>query len=108
MSNDGKYVAFTINNLPVGNVALIIQDLRSDWKKEIITSEVGIIYFTKDGKNLCWQKGDSLFLEETGKSKTKVLGIAYKYTFPKFNKGEWIAFFEKEATNISLYYRGCF
>jgi len=94
MSNDGKYVAFTINNQPIGSTSLIVQDIDEKWKRVFIL-ESGIecnFLFSTDSKKLCLKKGDSLFLLDLRQSSPTFIGLVSRYIFPRIRKGAWIAY----------------
>lgn len=101
MSQNGKYAAFVIDNMPFKKKTLVIQDLFDDRKKEIVTNEITFpFYFSKDCKKLVWQKGDSLLMESTRDNSVTSIGAVSQYLFPRINKGEWIVFKEKGTENI--------
>jgi dipeptidyl aminopeptidase/acylaminoacyl peptidase len=63
ISNDGKYVYYTINNLPLQSETLMIQATNKSWKKEILgakdayfSPKVDYIIFRKNSDTLCLLK----------------------------------------------------
>jgi dipeptidyl aminopeptidase/acylaminoacyl peptidase len=96
ISNNGHYVAFTIENKPYGGNTLVVKEIKGSWKKEFISNKIGTdFYFTTDSKGFCWQNGDSLFLQAIGKDSYSLIGIVDQCKFPSYEKGRWIAFQSK-------------
>lgn len=78
LSPDGRYVAYTITNQPVGYNTLVLQALQGGWKKELITAAgyFGLpFYFTADSRQLLVQHSDSLILETLGRNQPQLLAL---------------------------------
>jgi dienelactone hydrolase len=99
LSQNGRFAAYLLENRPLGYKTLVIQDIKSDWKKELVGADFkSTFYFTKDDKHLCWQKGDSLYLQATGRKNFLLLSVVASYFYPNRNKGEWIAYRKKDSS----------
>jgi hypothetical protein len=81
LSRNGHYIAYVIRRQPLNNNTLVIQDLRSNWKKTIIGRDPQIVLFSADGKQLCWRQDDSVWLQATGREEGRLLGVAKTCSF---------------------------
>lgn len=91
LSGDGRYVAFIIYRLPAGQRTLIVRDLRGNWEKTIVSKSSRILFFSADGRQLCWQQGDSVWLQRTGSDQSRLLGVCGAISYPSDAKGAWMA-----------------
>lgn len=91
LSRDGHYVAYIIHDQPLGQKKLVLQDLRGHWKKTIVRKNALILFFSSDNRQLCWQQGDSIWLQRTGIDENRLLGITKAISYPINKKGDWMA-----------------
>ena len=103
ISNDGKYFAYIIRNMPTGSSSLVIQSTTDSWKKEYPNAVP--LFFLKNSKQFVFANGDMLgFLTMGANNATYIPGIA-SFKKPTFNwagmknvEGEWLAWQEKNET----------
>ncbi|HWK05558.1 MAG TPA: prolyl oligopeptidase family serine peptidase [Puia sp.] len=91
ISNDGKYVLYSINNQPAGNNTLMIQALSGNWKIALPGVDGGV--FTKDSREVVFfRSNDSLCLLTLGTNDNKY--IPQVRSFKLFIQGgeEWMAY----------------
>lgn len=92
LSADGHYVAYIIKNWPVGQATLSVQDLRSNWKKSVTVGKNSrIAFFSADSRKLCWQQGDSIWLQQAGSDQSQLLGVSRNISYPRAAPGKWVA-----------------
>lgn len=102
MSDNGRFIAFTISNQPIGNKSLIVQDIEGKWKKVLVfNNNLKLNFFiSSDNKELCLLKKDSLFLIKLGEDASVCIGGISRYILPnKKRGGEWIAYSLKDSNN---------
>lgn len=90
LGRDGHYVAYILYGRPAGLRTLVVQDLRSSWKKNIVGRSLRILFFSADGRQLCWQQGDSVWLQAGG-GQSRLLGVSNAVSYPSDIQGEWLA-----------------
>lgn len=89
ISNNGKYVAYSIENQPYHASTLIIRGTTTSWLKEFPKASMGI--FSKDSKQYIFKTGDTLsFLLLGDDHPSQIVGVE-SYQEPENSKGEWIA-----------------
>jgi dienelactone hydrolase len=105
ISKFGNYVAYGINNQPVGKTTLVLFDISKKVKKEfIIESEsFPVIYFDSD-ENLIFKSADSLYLYISKTKDIKVIGTKVKSCKLSLNgsTNEWLAY-ELSGNQVVLY-----
>ncbi|SHN41848.1 S9 family peptidase [Chitinophaga sp. CF418] len=92
ISNDGKYVAYTIENQPEGQITKVILSSRKDWKKIIIGCHD--IKITEDSKYAIYEKNGILYILMLGTDKILKIEniISYKISAPNFKRKQWLAY----------------
>lgn len=100
LSENGHYVAYIINNQPIGKRTLVLQDLRTKWNISSVNNKSRLLFFSKDSQRLCWVSGDSVWLHETGRDKILCLGSASSISYPIDAKGEWIILKDEEKDSL--------
>ncbi|HEY6901246.1 MAG TPA: hypothetical protein VI233_11405, partial [Puia sp.] len=99
LSPNGQYAVFMVENYPKDSMTLMVKDIRGTMCLERKTPSIHYnFYISQDSKKLCWQKGDSLFVQFLGDSKTLLAVRVSQYWFPSNNRGEWIAYRELGGT----------
>jgi predicted peptidase len=89
ISNNGQYVAYMINNQPVGKKTLVIQSTDSKWKKEF--PGIGAAEFTPDSRYAIYSiPGDSLVLLTLGKGTTEFITNSQSYQLA--DDGNWMVY----------------
>jgi hypothetical protein len=92
MNKNGRYVAYGIYNQPIGKYSLVIQDMSGTWKKSIICKRPQILFFTDDNRQLCWQDGESIWLQRVSSNlPERLVSVSSEISYPKDNKGTWLA-----------------
>src|SRR5690606_27107487 len=81
MSNDGRYAAYIIYNQPIGQRTLVLQDLRNYHKRTVVCSNPRILFFSADSRQLCWQQGDSVWLQATDHNESRLLGVTNEVSY---------------------------
>ncbi len=87
LSSDGHYVAYIVHGQPRGLRTLVLQDLRSTWKKTMVGRSPRILFFSADGRQLCWQQGDSVWLWAGGSDQDRLLCVCNVVSYPVEAKG---------------------
>jgi dienelactone hydrolase len=110
LSDDGRYVAYTVGNRPVGSNTLVLQSIQTNSKPNYLDTFAGSynpfkFYFSADSRQLLWQRGDSLFLKSTGQGQQKLLAVL---SGPCLTQGRtkvsWLAWRDKnEPKDLVLY-----
>lgn len=90
MSTDGHYTAYVIKNQPIGKATLVVQNLRAKWKKSVVATNPQIIFFSADCRQLCWQQGDSLWLQTMDCDKNRLLGVNKMISYPPVKMRKWL------------------
>ena len=85
ISNDGKYVAYTINNRPYKKSTLVIQATDNSWKKEFIDATP--IMFSGDSKQFIFQTNDSLGFLSLGQPSMWFVNNIDSYKIPRLANG---------------------
>ena len=98
ISNDGKYVCYTINNQPVGSHTLVVQSTEGDWKREFVNASGAV--FTDDSRKVVFSMtGDSLCLLSLGTNTLESIPHVRSFQLAGKGQGEWLAYQTKDATN---------
>lgn len=100
LSRDGRYVAYIISGQPIGQQALVFQDLHAKWKKTILTESAKILFFNSDNRGLCWQQRDTVFLQQMGEDRCQILGKTNVVSYPQNTKGEWLVITGNKPNDI--------
>jgi dienelactone hydrolase len=102
ISNDGRYVLYQINNLPVGSNTLVIQSTENKWKQTFSNVDNGKI--TLDSKKVIFKNtGDSLCIGSLGSDEKKYISNVSAYQISKGEKGEWLGYLvTKPAKTLTL------
>lgn len=96
LSNDGKYVGYTIYNQPAGIRRLIIQSTNSSWKKEFSGSTN--LIFTADSKRAIFALGkDSLGILVLPTGVLNVIPGVSESKLPDNEKTTWFVYRSKSA-----------
>src|SRR5438876_71578 len=91
ISNDGKYVLYTIKNQPEKNQTLVMEGTNLSWKMEI-TGNLNAI-FTQDSRYAVFAKSkDSLGIVTLGKSSVEYISNVSSFKLPQKGSGEWLAY----------------
>lgn len=100
ISNDGKYLAYTINN-PVSNEnSLFIQGTDKSWQKQFReVNESGPFFFCSDNRHFVFQQGDSLMFVSIEGGKINSVRHVESFQYPAANVGEWLAYRLKSDDN---------
>ncbi|AXY74752.1 S9 family peptidase [Paraflavitalea soli] len=90
ISKSGHYVAYIIYQVQPGLHSLTIQDLRGSWKKTMQVRKPAILFFDAQDKLLLWKDGDTVWQQELGKDRSRVLDSAEQLTDGTQEKRPWI------------------
>ncbi|MFC6100860.1 alpha/beta hydrolase family protein [Olivibacter domesticus] len=100
LSNDGKFAAFTYQNVPINSQTLIIVSTDSNWKLEIPNgSDIFTTRITEDSKTVIFTlPHDSMGIVSLGKSAIKYLHGISSFQVPENGDGKWIAYQKNDST----------
>lgn len=73
ISNDGHYVAYIINNEPVGASTLVVRDLAGRWNRSFTFTSLGWASFSTDSKLIVINLSDSLLILSPGNTDSAVI-----------------------------------
>lgn len=91
ISNDGNFVSYRINGLPVKSHTIIVQSIDGKWKKELIGQSNGV--FSKNSRYLYFIKGkDSLAKLTNGGSRIRYTPGISSFTLNTFKNAEWLCY----------------
>lgn len=91
ISNDGRYVCYTIDNQPVGSRTLVLQSTQDKWKIEIAGATGA--RFTPDGRKAVFIKpNDSLCIVSLGSPSGICIPSVISFKLFENNKAEWLAY----------------
>lgn len=91
ISNDGNYVLYKIQNVPVGSSTLVVQSTHNGWKREFPGLGTGL--FTADSKRMIFAEGrDSVCLLSLGTSEETWLPHSNSYNLVGEGTNEWLIF----------------
>ncbi|MCS3801035.1 alpha/beta hydrolase family protein [Niastella sp. OAS944] len=91
ISNDGRYVAYTINNPLSYESTLFIQSLDHSFQKQFAGANESF-FFCTDSRRLIFQRGDSLMFVTFDGGRVNSIGNVESFQVPVANVGEWIAY----------------
>lgn len=101
ISNDGKYVVYTISTIKNG-VNLTVQSTERAWKRTISSLENAT--FTQDSKRLIFSRSDSIGILDLQKDSLYYITDANHLAMPKNGKGQWLAYQLKQtAKELALH-----
>jgi dienelactone hydrolase len=90
ISNDGKFLIYTIRTQKAGPT-LIIQATDNSWKKEV--PRVNDATLTANNKYAIYSSGkDSVLIQELGGNKLESILNSVSFKIPNLGSGEWIAY----------------
>lgn len=93
ISNDGKFVCYSIENQPVGSHTLVLQASQGTWKREVAGAVPVADCFTNDSRRALFTKaGDSLGLAMLGGSAIEYLPHVTSVNVPAQGTGDWLAY----------------
>lgn len=93
VSNDGKYILYTIKNQPVDGQTLVVQSTNTDWKLEISGgSNVLDSAFTQDSRLAVFTQESQLGIVKLGSKPVSYIPNVKSFKVPKKGSGEWLAY----------------
>lgn len=106
ISNDGKYVLYTINDSPLESNTVVIKSVNNGWQIQI--EGLSNADFTMDSKKVVFKtKTDSLFILKLGSSQKTFVSNSYFYKLYRKDQDEWLLYKvigpEKELKLYNLY-----
>jgi dienelactone hydrolase len=97
ISNDGHYILYTINNVPLGNNTLVIQSTDNEWKMSFPNVDRGFI--STDSKRALFKtKSDSLCIVILGTTEKTYLSNVQSFQLAKGGVGVWLAYYIQKPT----------
>lgn len=90
ISNDGKFVAYTIENVPVHSHTIIVKELSSDHQEQFPGCES--VCFSADTKLFVYSKSDTLFKDNLAGSRSSFIPGVKSYKVLNTRDGLWIAY----------------
>jgi len=88
ISNDGKYVAFVVNNSPINNSTLVIQSSDKRWRSEYIGADR--LEFSRNSQIAAFMIKDSLFILKLRENIISTIGKVSSFILPKEDYSERI------------------
>jgi dipeptidyl aminopeptidase/acylaminoacyl peptidase len=108
ISNDGDYVMYQLDNVPILGHTLVIQALHSDWKIEIVNSFSTInSCFSKDNHYGILFSNDTIGILELGTSNIEYIFNVASFNMLYSNTGNWLIYHLK-SHNKELHLRNLF
>lgn len=92
ISINGKYVAFTINNQPIGQSTLIIRDTSNSWHLEFQGAHSAFCEFSQDEKTLIFMNKDSIVIVSLGTNDVSYIANVSTFKFKDDSKNKWLAY----------------
>lgn len=93
ISNDGKFVFYTVENFVSGTADLVIKSTDLQWGREIERINAYTAVFAADSRCVIFMKpGDSLGILHLGTDVIEYKAAIKTYQVPRQGAGEWIAF----------------
>jgi dipeptidyl aminopeptidase/acylaminoacyl peptidase len=90
ISNDGKYLMYSVDNQPVGSNTLIIRSTEGIWQKEFVSISTGV--FSGDNKEFIFQNADTLFFLTLRKNELRRITGVVSYSQSANSKGRWLVY----------------
>ncbi|WP_285056666.1 alpha/beta hydrolase family protein [Pedobacter ginsengisoli] len=101
ITNNGKYVCYTIENKTSSKNALVLKSIDNRWEKNI-SGVIGFSSISKDGKYaVCLNQKDSLVIVTLGKDQIRSLPNVASFRMFKSEGGDWI-FYKLTNSNKEL------
>lgn len=91
INHDGRYVLYTIENLPEGSRTLVMQATAGSWKLKAPGVGRFSFSFTQDGGHAVFQTGDSLGIVTLGSSVIRYVPHIRSFKLPKKGDAPWLA-----------------
>jgi dipeptidyl aminopeptidase/acylaminoacyl peptidase len=95
ISNNGKYVCYTINNDPVGFQTLVIQSTSNNWRTQLINKDIGV--FSPDSRKFIYQSNDTLFFLSLGTGNITYITNVKSYKQSSLENDGWMAYLLKNG-----------
>jgi len=105
MTKDGAYFMYEIVNQPIGSSTLIVRSIKGNWERKILGIQLGFgqVHFSGDGKQLVYQRQDSLFFLTLGSpSLDKVISGVSSFSFPSV--GNWFVYRSNKVKDQATIY----
>ena len=97
ISNDGKYISFTIDKQPLGRATSIIRSTEGNWEMESIESGFSI---TGDSRKTIFKKpNDSLFILTLGTDSLEIIANLKSYRILTNNQDSWLLYYLKDSVS---------
>lgn len=106
ISSDGTYFMYEIKNQPVGSSTLVVRSTKGNWENRIVGVRLGFgkVYFFDNGKQLAYQKEDTLFFLRLGSSSfTKVISNVSDFSCPG-SADNWVIYRTQKNKNQLIFY----
>jgi dipeptidyl aminopeptidase/acylaminoacyl peptidase len=94
MSNDGKYLSYYVDNLPLQKTTIIIQAVESSWKKEKALENCGITVFSPDNRFGIFRFGDTLGIQTLGSDSIEFIPSVITYDVATEANRSWLIYLE--------------
>jgi dipeptidyl aminopeptidase/acylaminoacyl peptidase len=103
ISNNGKYVFYTIENKPRGAKTLVVTSTVNHWRVEILNAMSYPTQFTGNSKMIVFLKAnDTLGILELGSKMLDFIPNVKLFKLPKRGAGQWIAYKRVKNGNEEL------
>jgi dipeptidyl aminopeptidase/acylaminoacyl peptidase len=102
ISNNGKYMYYTVEQRELGNVMLYIQPINRKWLDSI--PGVSQAWFSSDSKQLYYYTNDTLYFHHLEKGSKAFIPGVIRMQQPRKEFGEWIAYeTKKDSSKVFLH-----
>ncbi|THU34739.1 S9 family peptidase [Niastella caeni] len=97
ISNNGKYILYSIINQPVGKRTLVIQAVNNIWKREIVNATP--ILFTQNSQKLIFKSNDTLYILKLETNTLNFIPAINSFKWTRSHKGDWLSYQQMFQSN---------
>ena len=91
ITNDGNFVSYLVNNLPLGSCTSVLKAVNGDWETGVI--DIRNIQFTADSRTAVFiAANDTLEMLRLGTSHVDRIPMVESWDFASGKKGGWVVF----------------
>jgi dipeptidyl aminopeptidase/acylaminoacyl peptidase len=91
ISNDGRYILYTIDKQPLGGATSVIRSTRDSWENETTGSDFGI---TADSRKAIYKRAnDSLAIITLGTDSVEIIPHVRSHSFLGDNQDTWLVYY---------------
>ncbi|MBS0027562.1 alpha/beta hydrolase family protein [Chitinophaga sp. 22321] len=102
ITNDGNFVSYLVNNLPLGSCTSVLKAVNGDWETGVI--DIRNIQFTADSRTAVFiAANDTLEMLRLGTSHVDRIPMVESFYLPSGKNGEWIVYKDTKDGRITLF-----